>query len=405
MTGGNFGDGALAAHQAAEVRHVIQERQTEEQNLQDAWSNDADVVGQESERVGQNGSHDDLDGAESDVEGATDDDMMDRISSSPSIDDGAYSILSPTWPERSSSLMSTTTAMNATMHSTSFSSPLLCLDSQFPLFATDGEFDSPASTQRSSSPFTESPQHLPLQPFGQRELGGRYSSKGHHLRGEYLDDDDFSELYGYEDEFYGDTADEDTSMCAPSIRHERVRPVSLNSSSATLRCQYRATDAELHDENGNISDILLPPNDPLLLYGLGSGSVSPTDSSDSWATATDSFMTGDEETDPTWNRDDDTGDLSLYSDERFVDSGWGGECLRDTEDIDFDFVYALHTFVATVEGQANATKGDTMVLLDDTNSYWWLVRVVKDSSIGKCGDGIQGVRMLIIGKATYRRNI
>jgi hypothetical protein len=24
-----------------------------------------------------------------------------------------------------------------------------------------------------------------------------------------------------------------------------------------------------------------------------------------------------------------------------------------------------------------------MVLLDDSNSYWWLVRVVKDSSIGE----------------------
>lgn len=61
--------------------------------------------------------------------------------------------------------------------------------------------------------------------------------------------------------------------------------------------------------------------------------------------------------------------------------------LHLPEDIDFEFVYALHTFVATVEGQANATKGDTMVLLDDSNSYWWLVRVVKDSSIGKhaCG--------------------
>ena len=54
----------------------------------------------------------------------------------------------------------------------------------------------------------------------------------------------------------------------------------------------------------------------------------------------------------------------------------------DDEDIDFEFVYALHTFVATVEGQANATKGDTMQLLDDSNSYWWLVRVCKDSSIG-----------------------
>ncbi|KAF8465382.1 hypothetical protein BDZ91DRAFT_795090 [Kalaharituber pfeilii] len=54
----------------------------------------------------------------------------------------------------------------------------------------------------------------------------------------------------------------------------------------------------------------------------------------------------------------------------------------DDEDIDFEFVYALHTFVATVEGQANAVKGETMVLLDDSNSYWWLVRIVKDSSIG-----------------------
>lgn len=79
---------------------------------------------------------------------------------------------------------------------------------------------------------------------------------------------------------------------------------------------------------------------------------------------------------------DDDGDFSDIEDTRFIDSGWGGDCLQDTEDIDFEFVYALHTFVATVEGQANATKGDTMVLLDDSNSYWWLVRVVKDSSIG-----------------------
>lgn len=83
-----------------------------------------------------------------------------------------------------------------------------------------------------------------------------------------------------------------------------------------------------------------------------------------------------------YNESDDDDDFSLTDDSIFVDSGWSGECLQDLEDIDFEFVYALHTFVATVEGQANATKGDTMVLLDDSNSYWWLVRVVKDSSIG-----------------------
>lgn len=59
-----------------------------------------------------------------------------------------------------------------------------------------------------------------------------------------------------------------------------------------------------------------------------------------------------------------------------------GLLTRRSEDIDFEFVYALHSFTATVEGQANALKGDTMVLLDDSNSYWWLVRIVKDSSIG-----------------------
>jgi hypothetical protein len=53
------------------------------------------------------------------------------------------------------------------------------------------------------------------------------------------------------------------------------------------------------------------------------------------------------------------------------------------QDIDFDFMYAFHSFAATVEGQANATKGDMLVLLDDSNSYWWLVRVVKDHSVGK----------------------
>ena len=89
---------------------------------------------------------------------------------------------------------------------------------------------------------------------------------------------------------------------------------------------------------------------------------------------------GDLDTD---SDDDDDRDLLSLIDSRFYDPNCPTESLLRTEDIDFEFVYALHTFVATVEGQANATKGDTMVLLDDSNSYWWLVRVVKDSSIGK----------------------
>ncbi|RDA94504.1 hypothetical protein CP533_2730 [Ophiocordyceps camponoti-saundersi (nom. inval.)] len=82
------------------------------------------------------------------------------------------------------------------------------------------------------------------------------------------------------------------------------------------------------------------------------------------------------------SEDEDDYDFALRSHAHDTTPALPDACLRDSEDIDFEFVYALHTFVATVEGQANATKGDTMMLLDDSNSYWWLVRVVKDSSIG-----------------------
>ena len=123
----------------------------------------------------------------------------------------------------------------------------------------------------------------------------------------------------------------------------------------------------------DLQDVLLPIDDPLL-----DTPPSPTDSLGSWESLTSEPESNDQDTD----NDDDTDALFADLDDRFIDSGWGGECLRETEDIDFEFVYALHTFVATVEGQANAQKGDTMVLLDDSNSYWWLVKVVKDNSIG-----------------------
>lgn len=52
------------------------------------------------------------------------------------------------------------------------------------------------------------------------------------------------------------------------------------------------------------------------------------------------------------------------------------------ESIDFDLVYSLHTFQATVEGQASVVKGDSLFLMDDSNSYWWLVRVLKTQDVG-----------------------
>ncbi|KAI9347019.1 hypothetical protein BDR26DRAFT_93100 [Obelidium mucronatum] len=56
--------------------------------------------------------------------------------------------------------------------------------------------------------------------------------------------------------------------------------------------------------------------------------------------------------------------------------------MEETEAIDTSYVYALHTFVANVEGQVCVLKGDSLKLLDDTNYYWWLVKCVKTEEIG-----------------------
>ncbi|KAI9319512.1 hypothetical protein BX666DRAFT_2025803 [Dichotomocladium elegans] len=66
-----------------------------------------------------------------------------------------------------------------------------------------------------------------------------------------------------------------------------------------------------------------------------------------------------------------------------VDEDSAGSVLSvPGSDIDFDLVYALHTFAATVDGQASVVKGDALTLLDDSNSYWWLIKVLKTSEVG-----------------------
>ncbi|CEG74947.1 Putative Genomic scaffold, msy_sf_9 [Rhizopus microsporus] len=52
------------------------------------------------------------------------------------------------------------------------------------------------------------------------------------------------------------------------------------------------------------------------------------------------------------------------------------------ENINFDLVYTLHTFEATVDGQVSVKKGDALTLLDDSNSYWWLIKDLKTSEVG-----------------------
>jgi hypothetical protein len=246
------------------------------------------------------------------------DDMMDKISSSPSIDDGGYSLLR-SWPLRYDSL---------SLRTSGSSSP------------------GGGVMVASSSPYVDQPEFLPLNFLSQDpEQESFQRSVPHRLaHGELqVSVDSLTTNPGF-------LEDEDS--------HDVIEPDQI----------------ECYDDDYESCD----SSDPFAVqFGFDMDDSSDDSSDDGYEEEDDDLCFPCESSD---EGDDD--DFPFPEDPRFIDSGWSGECLQDTEDIDFEFVYALHTFVATVEGQANATKGDTMVLLDDSNSYWWLVRVVKDSSIG-----------------------
>ena len=349
-----IGEGAPAPHQAEALKHV--EMEISEQHGRSPRAS-ADLSGKELQllphdsdanyhqdptenllrNAGQQAVQDDADDVDGDD--GLDDDMGDKVSSSPSIgDDGGYSVPSLPRPLENRSV---STPLKKATHS-----------------------PGPPIDDFSSSPFEETPTHFPLS--GPRTYQRSPLSEGHHQKGEF----DNNRLSGIlVDEF--------------DMGKRERRSISSSESSLSEQEQDYTSARESLDEVLDLTDfhhLLLPENDPLLDNSFDDTSLEP-DSSTSSSSSPASQSSWNPE-DPDNQYDDDSEDFSYDPDSRFVDSGWGGECLREIEDIDFEFVYALHTFVATVEGQANATKGDTMVLLDDSNSYWWLVRIVKDSSIG-----------------------
>lgn len=436
--------GGLAPHQRAEVHHVLEERNSEEHSLQEAWNisdnltEEPGAIEQAQQQEGTN-SEPTVNGTQSEgaegggeageSEAESDDDMMDRISSSPSIDDGGYLLSARAqfqrramWPERTSSLSPsprntpTPTRMtsNKSASSSLESSPFLQTPQHYPLHVRrTGKAASPLS-QESEWPVNSLDDDSRLSPLiriQRTDSSFRYSSKHHHMGLYNLESDLDPEGAPHSDmeqdeiyEYHEDTAPEvhlplyldhrqnisrevcdDGESESSVLIHASSRsagpfgsPIKSHPSQKSL-AQYADQSPSLTSmASVDLQDVLLPVDDPLL-----DTPPSPTDSSGSWESLPSS-------TDSEDDNDDDTDALFSDLEDRFIDSGWGGECLREIEDIDFEFVYALHTFVATVEGQANATKGDTMVLLDDSNSYWWLVRVVKDSSIGRlicCFDG------------------
>ena len=338
-----YGYGPAAPHQAQTLRHAeheaYQEQHTSPRASEDRvngsfptdqhFYDDLDDERDDSHPNSQNttgGSPyngqdpDQGDGGDSQDEDM-DDDLMDKISSSPSIEDGKYSL--PLWPPR----------IDSSGSEASPASDLLPIRGTF----------------LSSSPFSSTPEHFPLQTSKLSRLASH--------RGEYAEDHDrpTPELYSHRPQ------SENWETSSPTSRGDLDPP----------RLQVPLSESQ------EFRRYLLPLDDPMLADAVEDYGDELLGEEDDWEDE-DTFLP-----EPDSSSDDDTDDFQFPSDDRFIDSGWGGECLREIEDIDFEFVYALHTFVATVEGQANATKGDTMVLLDDSNSYWWLVRVVKDGSIGE----------------------
>ena len=299
-----------------------------------------EIDGTLGSRDGVNGEDGRMGGEDGDD--GMDDDMMDKISSSPSIDDGGC----PTVPPLGEAF------------------PILSITPTYtpPLIPPPIELSRVFRfmSQRPNAPYV-GPSKRPVTPPVD-------SSEVHHQGG-------YDKSAQSEPEHHSDHEDEERDVLTP-LASERQTEYFRDTSASSLEVGPDDTT------NDVLSGLLLPEDDPLLDESFDDATVY-----DGLDRPPSPDLFGSEwENGPIESTDDEPLSVSPlkddHADDRFVDSGWGGECLRETEDIDFEFVYALHTFAATVEGQANATKGDTMVLLDDSNSYWWLVRVVKDSSIG-----------------------
>ncbi|CAL8574249.1 protein phosphatase regulator [Xanthoria parietina] len=371
-----FGDGPPAPHQERALKHAEQETAVElhhtrsprvSQDLSgkelqllqedgDGYVNPDLIIPHQDQQISQRngathgGPGMEADGNDVDGDDGLEDELMDKISSSPSIDEGGYSTPLP-WPSRADSL-----------HPARF----------------QAKTPSPPVNHPSSSPLLSNPLHFPLFPT-QKEQDADAPSEVHHHQGGYDCTNDQSQQTAADDSFSSEMRDQ-------------VGPLVAEQQSDALEDDWTGLSESYGADMdpADLRHLLLPANDPLLDNSFDDADITAT-SSESSSVASQVSLDGSDEMENNEdapdgssdeNDDDETEDFSLQNDPRYVDSGWGGECLRDTEDIDFEFVYALHTFIATVEGQANATKGDTMVLLDDSNSYWWLVRVVKDSSIG-----------------------
>ncbi|KAF2663406.1 hypothetical protein BT63DRAFT_117795 [Microthyrium microscopicum] len=437
--------GQAAPHQAAELRHVQNERHAEEVALSNAWSHngqglsdeppseDDDMYARAEQLTGDTLVHhngDLLGPSEGSDTGDDEDplgDDMERASSSPSITDGGLPQF--LWPRRSSSLTPIQTPVGTPTRDSfgaSVRNSLLNSSSPFPnslsrdtvprysspIFGSDTDLCSDEVPDQSSSPFVSSPEDLSC--FLSRSTS--LSSPRHHHWGEYTTfktTNDLTALLSPENDndFAGQgkpsaeeqaLADEERDELTPLLSEQEEyfsnglqhrRSLSRSPTDKPLPRLPSPTKEGYVGMDHTVAKERITENEV-----FERDQETPTKKSAAGTSEAASLIAeNDSEDDSDWlteSEDGDSFDSLLFNDDEakvfkrsltsalYFTTGWNAQSLQETEDIDFDLVYALHSFVATVEGQANAAKGDTMVLLDDSNSYWWLVRVMKDSTIG-----------------------
>ncbi|KAG8631890.1 hypothetical protein KVT40_001030 [Elsinoe batatas] len=388
----DFSDNLVGSHHASEIRHANEERNDEERSLQRAWNASGESINT-NEVGGTHTTSEDTQSTHSESDAASDDDLMDRISSSPSIDDGECSCQGVHMPPRPISLQRSVARWNllqpnavpqpgpTLQHNSANLSNLMASDdwSDSSGFVTTDDDFSDASSDWSgpATPVTNFFDRFfkPPGTAGSASSPDSLNSTPEMLHAIEFPDEEETPPMPRLGKYHMQGAPWLRSSFSPRREKTWNPQLSPTRLSSPADMGARHSSLSVHD-----FDLLTPALD-LDFVSIRTQSTTSFDTLD--IRLSPSPDTNQRSNSPVQDlKLNFSGCWLLRADGCFVRDLHSDECLHLPEDIDFDFVYALHTFVATVEGQANATKGDTMVLLDDSNSYWWLVRVVKDSSIG-----------------------
>jgi hypothetical protein len=316
----------VSPHVQAQVQHVIEERHSEEQSLAEAWSiadaNLADVPNSNDQATAStpNNDHNVTNGASQDGDSShdeeedMDDDMMDRISSSPSIDDGGYirnalfvrdaqdrPSLSPTAYTPTQSRAS----FNQTARTTPASSPFLITPRHMlprsRMLAPSDFLHTPLQQSSSSKSEGNSDEVVCTPASPSRKL---FAASEHHRKGRYGQDSGWTrdspiaaDSKSHMDDRY-DSPESSSDEGSYQDAHEAMDHTSRSPISSPFRSNpFKRFLTDLQDDTlerspslssintVDLESVLLPLDDPLLEH-----SASPTCSNQSWESVPDSLL-------------------------------------------------------------------------------------------------------------------